>query len=225
MLKIFVSFYLKILDSPAGNRYFRLRIKQLNSVSLLAVCVAAAVSESKKAVFVIADAIVRIDLFMAPVESAQAQVLSHPSVTRVTLTFDSPSDIISDLMDISLIFTSLILSLIMTLFSLHLSRMIFRDSRILVLLLIKLFLFPILLLFLFLLVEVITLFIFFTMVLWMILLPSLFGLPGIRVTFHLGSLILMVLIIPKSRLSRLVCFHEVAGIYIDRVAGDHRHFG
>ena len=97
--------------------------------------------------------------------------------------------------------------------------MIFRDSRILVLLLIKLFLFPILL------VEVITLFIFFAMVLWMILLPSLFELPRIRVTFHFGSLILMVLIIPTSRLSRLVCFHEGAGIYIDRVAGDHRHFG
>ena len=70
----------------------------------LAACVAAAVSQSKKAVSAAAAVVIGIGLLTAPIDSAHGQVLSHSIVTGVTLTFDAPSDMTSGITDISVDF-------------------------------------------------------------------------------------------------------------------------
>ena len=58
----------------------------------------------KKAVSAVAVSVGGIGLFTAPAESAQAQLLSYSGVNGGTLTFDSPSDMTSDLKAISVDF-------------------------------------------------------------------------------------------------------------------------
>ena len=64
-------------------------------LNCLAVCVAAVVSGLKKAVSPVAAAVVGIGLFLAPIESAQAQESPYyycPEVTGLTLFFVEASD-------------------------------------------------------------------------------------------------------------------------------------
>ena len=76
--------------------------KNIFGFNWLAACVAAVVSESKKAVSAVAAAVVGIGLFLAPMEKAQAQGHRLGTVTQVDL--DSFSFIVAGDLDMSISF-------------------------------------------------------------------------------------------------------------------------